>query len=518
MGEPYSVLFPPEEARPPLWPDPPPFFRDLLLDRIVDAIDRIVDAIVAGREAYDLKPFFYTPLQSPHAIAFRQDVVRDLEDPSLQRELAAFSSSMGTVRTYLSHAEKASHRRQRERWLLDAVAHYGEAVRRLARALSQAPLRSRGLAAFRDYLQTYTASPAFTLLVEEAEELLGELRSLRYTVLLRGLRVEVRPYAREPDYGEEIVLTFQRFRQEEAREYRFPFPDSHEMNHVESRILDGVAELHADLFSRVFRFWTAHRHFLDPKVVAFDREVQFYLAYLEFIAPLRRAGLQFCFPRVSEGSKEVRAYEVFDLALAHKLVSEGSVPVCNDICLKGPERILVVTGPNQGGKTTFARAFGQLHALASLGLPVPGRDVLLPLPDRIFTHFQREELATDLRGRLEDDLLRIREILRSATPRSIVIINEIFSSTTLRDALLLSRRIASALLELDLVCVWVTFLDELSRLGEKVVSMVALVSPHNPEERTYRVVRRPADGLAYALALAHKYGLTDPQIRERIRP
>ncbi len=511
MTEPYSILFPPDEPRPPLQLEPPPFFRDLLLDQIVDAV-------TAGREEYDLKPLFYTPLMSTRAIVFRQQVLQDLEDLSLRSEIAAFSTAMRTVRANLSSAEKATYDRQRERWVLDAVAHYGQAVHRLAQVLSEASLRSRGLAAFRDYLQTYTASSAFTLLVEEAEALLGELRSLRYTVLLRGLRVEVRPYAGEPDYGEEIVRTFQRFRQEEVREYRFTFPDSPEMNHVEARILDGVAELHADLFSRISTFCTAHRHFLDPAVVAFDREVQFYRAYLEFIAPLRRAGLQFCFPRVSEGSKEVRAYEVFDLALAHRLVSEGSLPVCNDVFLKDPERILVVTGPNQGGKTTFARAFGQLHALASLGLPVPGREVLLPLPDRIFTHFQHEELATDLRGRLEDDLLRIREILRSATPRSIVIINEIFSSTTLQDALLLSRRIASALLELGVLCVWVTFLDELSRLGEKVVSMVALVSPHNPEERTYRVVRRPADGLAYALALASKYGLTYEQIRERIRP
>ncbi len=478
----------------------------------------MVEAVTAGREEYDLLPFFYTPLTTAGAIRFRQEVIRDLEDPAVREAVTAFASAMRTVRACLSHAQKATYDRQRERWVLDAAAHYCEAVRQLTRVLCAVPLRSRGLLAVRDALQAYITSPTFRLLAGEAETLQRELASLRYTVFLRGLRVEVRPYAGEPNYSEEIARTFQRFRQAEAREYRFTFPDGPEMNPVEARILDGVAELHADLFSRISGFCTAHRHFLDPSVVAFDREVQFYLSYLDFIAPLRRAGLPFCYPQVSETSKEVDAREVFDLALAHKLVREGSLPVCNDVSLTGPERILVVTGPDQGGKTTFARAFGQLHYLASLGLPVPGRGAHLPVPDRIFTHFQREELATDLRGRLEGDLLRIREILRSATPRSIVILNEVFSSTTLQDALSLSQRIAAALLELDGVCVWVTFLDELSRLGDKVVSMVALVSPHNPEERTYRIVRRPADGLAYALALAKKYGLTYEQIRERLRP
>lgn len=489
---------------------PPAFFVDLNLDQIVASI-------TAGRDEYNLKPFFYKTLLHADHIHYRHKVMQDLENPVLFDHIKSFAEKMRTMRNHLFQAGKLYYRYQRQRWFLDAVSLYCDAVRCLRDDLSGVELKSRGFRGFRDYLADYAQSARFASLVTETKQLQLDLAAVKYCLLLKGNTITVRKYKSEPDYSAEVEKTFRKFQQGAVKDYRVKFSEWVEMNHVEAGILDLVAQLHPDLFSRLEEYCGRNSEYLDETVVRFDREIQFYMAYLEYVEKFRRAGLHFCYPQILTQSKEVFSREGFDMALAHKLLGKNMPVVCNDFYMQGKERVFVVSGTNQGGKTTFARTFGQMHYMASLGCPVPGTEARLFLYDRLFTHFEKEENIHNLRGKLQDDLLRIHDILEQATTKSIIIMNEIFTSTTLNDAVFLGKRVMGKIVELDALCVFVTFLDELASFSEKTVSMVSTVVPENPALRTYKILRRPADGLAYALSIAEKYHLTYEYLKERIK-
>jgi DNA mismatch repair protein MutS len=479
-------------------------------------LDQIVTGITVGLDEFDLKPFFYTPLWKIESIEYRQEVMRALEERNLRESLTAFGTSMRRMREQIAESERLTYRHQTACYFLDAVNTYTDAVEALERALAATTLSARGLKSLHDYLCAYSQSVDFRLLVADTKKLAAAIAGITYTLDIQGLRVTVRRYNGEADYGQEVLETFEKFRQGRAADYTFSFPSGSRLTQVEEAILDRVAMLHPEIFAGLADYRARHQNYLDDIVRSFDREIYFYTSYLRYIEAFKAAGLSFCYPTMSTNPSNSFAHELFDVSLAARLIKEKKKrPVGNDFELRTDERVIVVSGANQGGKTTYARAVGQLHHLALLGCPVPARESRIFLIDRIFTHFEREEDLENLTGKLELDLNRIHEVLAEATSQSLLIMNETFSSTALADALFLSRKVLSMVLERGLICVTVTFFDELA--GEpRVVSMVAGVDETDHAARTFKLTRRTADGRAYAATLARKYRLTSADLKARL--
>ncbi len=486
----------------------PDFFSDLNLNKVVLAITN-------GNEDYNLRPFFYDSLKSLDAITYRHEIFRDLENPHIYNAIVKFSATMKQMRNELAQADKLYYNYQKESWFLDAVELYCRSVRDLARELNDIKPQSCGLSHFLRYLNQYIPSEQFIALEEEISQLKSDLSKVRYCLYIKGKEITVQAYNDEADFLFEVIKTCELFTGGTCQPYYENSPDYPEMNHIEAKILDFVAKIFPNEFARFEAFYTKNLGFFDNIIRRFDREIHFYISYLEFIARFKKEGLSFCIPYVSN-TKDISNIDGFDLALAHQLIEEKRSIVCNDFYMAENERIFVITGPNQGGKTTFARAFGQIHYLASLGLMVPGRRAKLFLFDNLFTHFEREEDMSNLMSKLEDDLVRIHDIFQHCTSRSIIIINEMFTSTTVQDALFLGRNVLEYALKLDVICLYVTFLDELTHI-DKTVSLVSTVDPLNPDLRTYKIERKPADGLSYAIALAKKNHVTFEEITQRIQ-
>lgn len=515
-GADVDLLFAPGPSAQALEHEAPACFVDLNLDQLVRAL-------AGDQDEHGLQPLLYTPAAQVETIAHRHAVFRDLDSPAVQQAVDAFLHGLQQVAEHRQRMAKAYHPHEKSRWLLDALQAYCALVCAFADALQAARPASDGFRALTAYLRDYVGGEELQALSTTTGQLLAELGAIRYGVLIKGPRVEVSRYQNEADYGQEISAVFARFQSgrveptaEEPPKPRRTLLEAPWLNTVEERILTQVVQLFPELFARIAAYVQRYESYADPVLTRIATQLQFYLRYRQYIAPLRAAGLAFCYPSFAQPGEPIAALQACDLVLAHHLLAGGKNIVSNDFELGPTERLLLVSGPNQGGKTTLARMFGQLHHLARLGLPVPARSATLLWWRGLFTHFERSEDIHSLRGKLEDDLVRIHAIIEQVDAHSIVIMNEIFSSTTTDDARWLGERILRQLLSRGSTGVCVTFIDDLARLDAAIVSMASTVDPGDPAIRTFKVVRQVPDGKAYAHALAAKHHLTREDLQARL--
>ena len=151
----------------------------------------------------------------------------------------------------------------------------------LKNQLSTASLKSVGLMELQEFLTEFTNSSAFLLLTGDTKDLLAELDEVTYCIHVKDLRIEVRPTIGGKPYSKEVEYTFKIFEREPEKDYKIEFLRDQGISYVQASILEGVAQLYPNTFQNLEDYNKDHKNFLNKTLKIFDREIQFYMAYLD---------------------------------------------------------------------------------------------------------------------------------------------------------------------------------------------------------------------------------------------
>jgi len=199
---------------------------------------------------------------------------------------------------------------------------------------------------------------------------------------------------------------------------------------------------------------------IDSFLNTLRTELAFYVGCLNLSEQLAQLGEPITFPRPVPASERRLSYTgLYDAALA--LTMQQNV-VGNDVVADGKD-LVMITGPNQGGKSTFLRSIGVAQLMMQCGMFVPAESFSANACRGLFTHYKREEDASMESGKFDEELGRMSTIVDAITPDSMVLFNESFAATNEREGSEIARQIVSALLERRVKIFYVTHLYELAR-------------------------------------------------------
>lgn len=233
------------------------------------------------------------------------------------------------------------------------------------------------------------------------------------------------------------------------------------------------------------------RPYLGEMITFFEHfieETAFYVGVIQFMKRMKEIGIPLTMPEPRpEGSGDTRFENLFELSMAIYL---QTIPVGNDLTMRD-NVLTLVTGANQGGKSTFLRSYGIAQVLMQCGMPVPAARFSAPVYRHIFTHFTRRESEKMDSGRLQEELKRMSGMICAAGPGSLFLLNESFASTTEKEGTRIAGAILRAFYEKGIRTMMVTHLYQLAHeLYLENLPGVLFLTAERQEDgtRTYKMV------------------------------
>ena len=491
----------------------PAFYQDLNLEQVIHRICRFWGE--------DVSSFYrYFPVDEA-CEDYRREVLRDVKLAGVYKALCGFTEKMDARREVFVKKEDVSHRLQKAAWHIREINDYCKAFTELYEALRTAPFRSEGMRSFLKYLERYLGGEGFCAMQREAAGLLAEMDTFRLVLTYENDRFYVEEGEVPGAYGAFLESCFPG----QGKRMESPFETVPELVDLERELLKVFQKNSPDFFARAESFYQNHVIYAEGILLRFASEIRYYLSYYCFEKEMEELGFRFCVPEkiplAGQGAEaagsggRMYARGLYDMALACANAGRAEDIVSNDMEYREEERFFVVTGPNQGGKTTFARSLGQMVYLAKMGLDVPAEAAALyHFPD-LLTHFSVEESAETGRGKLMDELVRLVPIMKAPCGGSFVVINELFTTAANYDACIMGKRVLEHLLAQGCRGIYVTHLAELGEERPGVASLRAMLDGRG--KRSFKIERDRAADHAGAESQAKEYGLTYAQLKERLK-
>ena len=559
--EPLSILFP-RQNEVGYRPIPESTWHDLGMDAIAEKVAQ------QPQEVPLICRVMTSMTADPEVSAFRCDVFEDiLNYPEMRTRMMKLLEQVKSFYDYGIVKRDAGD--ETGLWdlmhRLDEYRSYITTVEALRECLNDAPVRSAGLTGLRTAVEQIYRDNGFAALKKDVEDMhlaASDLKSLtvginlndRFEAISLGLvSVNKKPFTRSgmlksfisavspkddiqpeaewnnsytfhPANSEAGFLTSAGQFVESSVILRNPIaamslariPASDGLAGV-PRQMDSSASMIASRISRRLKDMLGKYLNISVKEIAdLIPELLYYTRWAEYIEKYRQEGWTFCKPEVIRnggGAAGMEAEGFYNMKLIGAM-TPGDVTL-NDLRFDETNRVYILTGANRGGKTTVTQAAGQLFLLAQGGIFVPGKRFAFTPADRVMTHFPADEDQTMDLGRLGEECKRFREMYSVCTEKSLLLLNETFSTTSFEEGYYIAVDAVKAILQRGCRTIYNTHmhklayeLDECINTPDRPGKAVSLVAETKEGVNSFRIRIAPPEGKSFARDIAERYGVT----------
>jgi len=492
-------------------------------------------------------------------IFYRQSILKDfLKYPEIEimanADLLPLTMQLGRMeKTNLAHDDDV----RKTVWRMELLKVYVQCVTVLERIFctSSRTFDSEGLLKLRELISGITADPAYHELVRLLPVLSDDIRSIQSVTLGVNLDNELHPVesvllsvSEKPIKRKGLLSNLFGTKTNEDRYYGigtfYTILKDNSAGTLDAAIMRDLSSVMRDTFRHLAESLSRFERVESAFLFELMPEISFYIGGSHLVKKLRNAGLPMCFPKpLPMDDRRFDVRDIYDVSFAIRVMSDtginklDNVVVTNDLKMGDKEgRIGVLTGANQGGKTTITRALGLAQMMFQAGLPVAGSEGEISPCDNIFTHFPELEKNSVSEGRLGEECVRLEQILPKLTKYSMILMNESLSSTSHQECLFIATEIMRYLRKIGARALFATHIHELAEnipelnKEEGLSDMMSLVAgvdeSHELEvmteqgikklksgsKRTYKITPMPPQGRSFALDIARTYGISFEQL------